>query len=246
MLRAVLICVLFISGAFAEKISVLAAASLKFVLEDIKAEFLKSHKNDEIEISYLSSGKAYAQIQNGSPAELFIAADSGYPQKVFENGLGADKPQDYARGKLVVFSANKDFNANDAKILQDSKIKHISIPNPKLAPYGVAAESYIKSMKLEKALEKKLVLGESIGQATTYVKEGAAEVGFSALSMVIKDEDKNITYTIIDQTYYDPIVQSLIVTKSGKDSKLAKDFAQYILVSKKAQEIFKEYGYDTP
>ncbi|MGI0406018.1 molybdate ABC transporter substrate-binding protein [Helicobacter himalayensis] len=245
MLRIVLICALFVSGAFAEKINVLAAASLKFVLEDIKTEFLKSHEDDEIEISYLSSGKAYAQIKNGSPAELFVAADSGYPQKVFEDGLGADKPQDYVCGKLVVFSANKDFNASSAKILQDSKIKHIAIPNPKLAPYGVAAESYIKSVKLEKELEKKLVLGESIGQATTYVKEGAAEVGFSALSMVIKDEDKNITYTIIEQKYYNPIVQSLIVTKSGKDSKLAKDFAQYIL-DKKAQEIFKEYGYDAP
>lgn len=248
LLRVVLACGLLVSSALAEKIQVLAAASLKFVLEDIKNEFLQTREGDSIEISYISSGKAYAQIQNGSPAELFIAADTEYPQKVYKEKLGADKPQNYVRGKLVVFSANKDFDASTPEVLKNPAIKHIAIPNAKLAPYGVAAEAYIKSAKLEKLLNPKLVLGESIGQATTYVLEGSAEVGFSALSMVIKEAQKEgsaITYAIIDEKLYKPIVQSLIITKAGKDSKLAKDFAQYVLDSK-AQEIFKSYGYDAP
>lgn len=248
LLRVVLACGLLVSSALAEKIQVLAAASLKFVLEGIKNEFLQTREGDSIEISYISSGKAYAQIQNGSPAELFIAADTEYPQKVYKEKLGADKPQNYVRGKLVVFSANKDYDASTSEVLKNPAIKHIAIPNAKLAPYGVAAEAYIKSAKLEKLLNPKLVLGESIGQATTYVLEGSAEVGFSALSMVIKEAQKEgsaITYAIIDEKLYKPIVQSLIITKAGKDSKLAKDFAQYVLDSK-AQEIFKSYGYDAP
>ena len=169
LLRVVLACGLLVSSALAEKIQVLAAASLKFVLEGIKNEFLQTREGDSIEISYISSGKAYAQIQNGSPAELFIAADTEYPQKVYKEKLGADKPQNYVRGKLVVFSANKDYDASTSEVLKNPAIKHIAIPNAKLAPYGVAAEAYIKSAKLEKLLNPKLVLGESIGQATTYV-----------------------------------------------------------------------------
>lgn len=248
LLRIVLVCGLFVSSVVAEQIQILAAASLKFVLEDIKQDFLQTRKGDSIEISYISSGKAYAQIQNGSPAQLFIAADTEYPQKLYQANLGASAPQNYVRGKLVVFSANKDFDASTPEILKNPAIKHIAIPNAKLAPYGVAAEAYIKSAKLGKLLNPKLVLGESIGQATTYVLEGSAEVGFSALSMVIKEAQKEgspITYTIIDEKLYEPIVQALIITKAGKDSVLAKDFAQYVLGSK-AQEIFKSYGYDAP
>ena len=248
LLRIVLVCGLFVSSVVAEQIQILAAASLKFVLEDIKQDFLQTRKGDSIEISYISSGKAYAQIQNGSPAQLFIAADTEYPQKLYQANLGASAPQNYVRGKLVVFSANKDFDASTPEILKNPAIKHIAIPNAKLAPYGVAAEAYIKSAKLGKLLNPKLVLGESIGQATTYVLEGSAEVGFSALSMVIKEAQKEgspITYTIIDEKLYEPIVQALIITKVGKDSVLAKDFAQYVLGSK-AQEIFKSYGYDAP
>ncbi|WP_394958486.1 molybdate ABC transporter substrate-binding protein [uncultured Helicobacter sp.] len=248
LLRIVLVCGLFVSSVVAEQIQILAAASLKFVLEDIKQEFLQTRKGDSIEISYISSGKAYAQIQNGSPAQLFIAADTEYPQKLYQANLGASAPQNYVRGKLVVFSANKDFDASTPEILKNPAIKHIAIPNAKLAPYGVAAEAYIKSAKLGKLISPKLVLGESIGQATTYVLEGSAEVGFSALSMVIKEAQKEgspITYAIIDEKLYEPIVQALIITKAGKDSALAKDFAQYVLGSK-AQEIFKSYGYDAP
>lgn len=246
--RIFVVFALLCGGVFAEKIEVLAAASLKFVLEDIKKEFLQTHTHDTIEISYISSGKAYAQIQNGSLAELFIAADTQYPQKLYQDKLAADTPKNYVRGKLVIFSANKNFNANTIEILKNPSIQHIAIPNAKLAPYGVAAEEYIKSAKLEQILAPKLVLGESIGQATTYVLEGSAEIGFSALSMVIKEAQKEgspITYSIIDEKLYAPIVQSLVITKAGKDSQLAKEFAQYLL-GKKAQAIFASYGYDAP
>lgn len=243
MSRVLLAFILCVCSAYGEKINVLAAASLKFVLEDIREEFLKTRREDGIDISYISSGKAYAQIKNGSNAQLFVSADSSYPQKIFDDNLALSEPKTYARGKLVLFSANKNYDASSLKILEDQTIKHIAIPNPKLAPYGVAAQSYIKSMGLEKKLNSKLVFGESIGQASAYVKQGVAEIGFSALSIVIKD--KTTTYSVIEQKYYEPIVQSLVITKAGGDSQLAKDFAEYIL-GERARRIFYEYGYDAP
>lgn len=231
-------------NAMAEQINVLAAASLKYVLEDIKSEFLKTHKKDKIEVSYISSGKAYAQIQNGSPTHLFIAADVSYPQKLYDEKLAPSAPSNYAKGKLVLFSANADFKADSIEILKNDKIKHIAIPNPKLAPYGRAAEEFLKSQKLDKKLKSKLSVGDSIGQATSYVLQGASEVGFSALSMVIKDKSANLTYTLVDESTYKPINQALIIPNHGKDSKLAKEFAEYILTSKVAEKIFQEYGYD--
>lgn len=238
-------------NVLAEEINVLAAASLKYVLEDIKTEFLKTHKKDakkktnKIEVSYISSGKAYAQIQNGSPTHLFIAADTSYPQKVYDEKLAQDAPKNYAKGKLILFSANPDFNASNVSVLNDSKVTDIAIPDPKVAPYGRAAEEFLTSSKLNKKLAKKLRTGESIGQATTYVLQGSAQIGFSALSMVIKDDKTpNLTYVLIDEKTYKPINQALIIPNHGKDSTLAKEFAEYILTSETAHKIFKEYGYD--
>lgn len=232
-------------GAWAEQINILAAASLKYVLEDIKNEFLKKHKGDTIEVSYIASGKAYAQIQNGSPTHLFIAADTDYPQKLYDSKLAPNKPVIYAKGKLVLFSANAKFNAQDSSVLQNKEITHIAIPNPKLAPYGKAAEQFLKSQKLDKKLQAKLSIGDSIGQATSFVLQGASEIGFSALSMVIKDKTPNLTYTIIDEKLYNPINQALIIPQHGADSKLAKEFADFVL-SKEAISIFQSYGYDKP
>lgn len=231
----------------AEEIMVLAAASLKYVLEDIKSEFLQDRKNDKIEVSYIASGKAYNQIKNGAPAHFFIAADVSYPQKVYDDKFAGSEVVNYVKGKLVLFTTNetlkKGVKLDSINDLLDSNTKHIALPNPKLAPYGVAGEEALQNLKLYDKLKDKIVLGESIGQATSYVKSGSSEVGFTALSMVIKDKD--VKYVVIDDKAYSPILQAMVITKHGKDSKLAKDFRDYIL-SPKAQAIFANYGYDKP
>lgn len=227
----------------AEDIMVLAAASLKYVLEDIKTEFLKDRSGDNIDISYIASGKAYNQIVNGSPTHLFIAADTSYPQKLFDTKATNDTPINYVRGKLILFSINKNMNIDSLDMLKNGNIKHIALPNPKLAPYGVAAMQAMESAKIYDNIKDKIVLGESIGQATQYVKSGSSEIGFSALSMVIKDKDAN--YFVIDENTYNPILQAMVLTKNGENSKLANDFKDFILKDK-AQKIFLEYGYSKP
>lgn len=236
------LCLVFAS-VNAEEITVLAAASLKFVLEDIKTEFLKDRKGDKIEVSYIASGKAYNQIINGSPAQFFIAADTGYTQKLYDEKKTNDKPVNYVKGKLVLVSYDKSLKIDSLEILKNSKITKIAIPNPKLAPYGVAGEQSLQKSKIYDDVKSKLVTGESIGQTYQYIKTGASEIGFNALSMVIKDKDAN--YYEVDSSLYEPIAQAMVITEAGKNSKLAKDFKAYIL-GKKAQEIFAAYGYDKP
>lgn len=236
------LCLVFAS-VNAEEITVLAAASLKFVLEDIKAEFLKDRKGDKIEVSYIASGKAYNQIINGSPAQFFIAADADYPQKLYDEKKTSDKPVNYSNGKLVLVSYDKSLKIDSLEVLKDDKITKIALPNPKLAPYGVAGEQALQKSKLYDAVKGKIVLGENIGQAMHYIKTKNAKIGFNALSMVIKDKDAN--YYEVDSSLYEPIAQAMVITEAGKNSKLAKDFKAYIL-GKKAQEIFAAYGYDKP
>ncbi|WP_297813702.1 molybdate ABC transporter substrate-binding protein [uncultured Helicobacter sp.] len=232
-------------NAQAEEIKVLGAASLKYVLEEIKNNFLQDKPQDKIEISYISSGKAYAQIKNGAPIHLFVAADVSYPAKLYEENLAPVKEEIYAKGKLVLWSNNADFKLQEFKDILNPKITHISIPNPKVAPYGRASVEALEATKMLKLIESKFVTGESIGVATTYVESKNAEVGFTALSMLGEGgiNTKEMSFVSIDENLYKPINQALIIPNYGKNSNLAKDFKVYIL-SDKAKEIFLKFGYN--
>lgn len=234
----------FTSSVYAEQIRVLGAASLKYVLEEIKNDFLKDRKNDEIEISYISSGKAYAQIKNGAPVHLFVAADVSYPAKLYADKLAPQKEEIYAKGKLVLWSNNADFKVTDFKDILNPKIQHISIPNPKVAPYGRASIEALESTKMLEKVQEKFVIGESIGGATTYVESKNAEVGFTALSMLGKNgiDTPTMSFVAIDEKLYKPIEQALIITNYGKDSELAREFKDYIL-GQKGKEKFIQFGY---
>ncbi|WP_104721648.1 molybdate ABC transporter substrate-binding protein [Helicobacter mesocricetorum] len=243
--KIVLVGVLIVgTSAFAEEIRVLGAASLKYVLESIKEDFLKNRKGDKIDISYFSSGKAYAQIKNGASVHLFVSADVSYPAKLYEDKLASQKEEIYAKGKLVLWSNDKDFKITKFEDILNPKITHIAIPNPKLAPYGRASIEALEATKMLTNVEEKFVIGESIGSATTYVESKNAEVGFSALSMFGANGVKTNTMSlvVIDEKFYKPINQALIIPKFGENSKLALEFKNYIL-SKEAKKRFLEFGY---
>ncbi|MCI5969276.1 molybdate ABC transporter substrate-binding protein [Helicobacter sp.] len=236
--------VVFSVNAQAEEIKVLAAASLKYVLEEIKSDFLVNKKDDKIEISYISSGKAYAQIKNGFSAHLFVSADVSYPAKLYEEKLAPSKEEIYAKGKLVLWSNDENFKIKEFSDILNPKITHIAIPNSKLAPYGRASVEALEATKMLEKVQAKFVIGESIGAATTYVESKNAQVGFTALSVLGEGgiNTPTMSFIVIDEKLYKPILQALVITNYGKDSKLAKDFKDYIL-SKKAKQTFIKFGY---
>ncbi|WP_104697071.1 MULTISPECIES: molybdate ABC transporter substrate-binding protein [unclassified Helicobacter] len=230
---------LLCSTTFADTINILAAANLSKVLEEIKENFLKQHKTHQIHISFLSSGKAYAQIKNNASVDLFISADTSYPQKLFEDNL-ASKPQVYAQGILVLWS--KTTKLQNLDNLLEVDIKKIALPNPNLAPYGRAGKEVLEKTGLYKQIQDKLIQATSISQAHQWVESKNAQAGFGALSLIDKDNPE-VSFIIIDPSLYTPIKQALSITKSGQTKQLAKDFANFILHS---QDIFKKYGYLVP
>lgn len=231
--------IIFCSLSFADTINVLAAANLSKVLEEIKENFLKQHQGHQIHISFLSSGKAYAQIKNNAPIDLFVSADTDYPQRLFEDNL-ASKPKVYAQGILVLWS--RDTKIQDLNSLLAPNIKNIALPNPDLAPYGRAGKEVLEKTNLYTKLQHKLVQATSISQAHQWVESKNSQAGFGALSLIDKD-DSQVSFIIIDPKLYTPIKQALNITKLGEAKQLAKDFADFILDS---QDTFKKYGYLVP
>lgn len=235
-------CILtLVLGLQAGEIRILAAANLKNVLEEVKGEFLKNYPDENITITYLSSGKAYAQIKNGIEVDLFFSADSKKPQMLFNEGYALSEPKVYALGKLVLCTASEINISTPYTLKSSKKIKHIALANPSLAPYGEAGVEYLKNTRMYESIKDKLVFGDSIGQALNFVKSGNAEVGLNALSLVIADP--KMRYLILDPAYYSPILQSFVVLKNTKNEPLSLAFARFVL-GNDGQRIFLKYGYE--
>jgi molybdate transport system substrate-binding protein len=240
------ISLMFTSIAHADKIIVVAAADLKFAMDEIVTGFKKNQPGHEVEVIYGSSGKFHTQIQQGAPYDLFFSADIGYPRELFKQGLAASEVRPYAVGRIVLWSAEMDSAKMTLANLTDPKVTKIAIANPKHAPYGKRAEEALRSAGLWDKVQLKLVFGENIAQTAQYVQSGNAQVGIIALSLAVNPElAKKGGYFLIPDNLHNPLEQGFIITKTGANKLLAKKFAEYI-GSKQARGIMTKYGFVLP
>ncbi|MDR1709983.1 MAG: molybdate ABC transporter substrate-binding protein, partial [Candidatus Accumulibacter sp.] len=128
--------------------------------------------------------------------------------------------------------------------LKKGQFAHISIANPKTAPYGAAAVEALKKLGLYDTLQAKFVQGNNIGQAHQFVASGNAELGFVALSQVYKDgKITSGSAWIVPADLYSPIRQDAVVLAQAKNKPAALALAEY-LKSDKAKAIITSYGYE--
>jgi len=235
----------FTLNAYAEKLDVFVAASARYAMEDMKAAFLKDRSNDEIELSFGASGKAYAQFTNGRAYDMFFSADAKYADKIVSDGNALGKSSVYAMGVVALYSLEQKVVDGGVAGLKSDTVKKISIANPKLAPYGVAAVEILKNSGTYDSVESKIVLGDNISQSVHFVDSGAADVGLVAYSLLkVNPETKGFS-SIVDASLYEPLKQSFVITKYGADKKLATEFAEFV-TSPEGKTIIEKYGFGAP
>lgn len=227
----------------AQTLRVAAAASLNGALDDIASAYEVAHPAEKIQISYGASGSLTAQIRQGAPFDLFLAADMDYPAKAAE-GRTTRPVFAYARGHLVLW-VRKGLGLDPAKdglaALKDARIARIALANPKLAPYGAAAEATLHRSQLWEPLQAKLVFGSNIAQTAQYALLGSVDAAFLAASDASKPEvhAKGVEWTVAE-TLHPPLLQGGVVLNPN-----AEAFAAFVR-SKEAAVIFQRHGFGTP
>jgi len=232
------------SAAMAADVQVAVAANFTAPMQVIAAEFEKDTGHRAV-LSFGSTGKFYAQIKNGAPYELLLSADSMTPEKLELEGAAMPSTRfTYAVGKLVLWSSRPDFVDSEGRVLYRGEFKHLALPNPKLAPYGAAALEVMKGMGVLETAQPKFVLGENLPQAYQFVVSGNAELGFLALSQVMKD-GKLIGGSVwmVPADRYAPIRQDAVVLTSAAGNPAATALLDY-LKQEKAQAVIRTFGYD--
>jgi molybdate transport system substrate-binding protein len=225
------------------QVRIAAAASLKPILPDLITAFSKTNPDLSITATYGASGNFYSQLVNAAPFDLFLSADLSYPQKLSDAGLTAAGPREYAAGRLVIWTLKSSgLDISDLRIVSDSRVKKLAIANPAHAPYGRAAQRALELANLMDAVKDKLVLGESVEQAATFVRTGAAEVGIltksQAVSSPMKDDG---VFTDIPDALYDPIRHGGVIMKSSSNAAAAEAFLAFV-TSPEGQVLLERSG----
>ena len=248
-MRQLILALLFFlsQSVFAQQTTVAVAANMKDAFAEINTAF-KAAGAPDIRIVYGSSGNFTAQIMNGAPFNLFISADEHFPIELYKKGKAIDQGVVYAIGKLAIISKNSagisltDSKSELMKVI--SRANKIAIAKPELSPYGKAAIEYLKAEGLWDIAKDKLIYGDNIGIATMYVVTGAADVGFTALSLAKSVEvAKETNFILVNNKLYKPIQQRMILIKGApREATTLYQFMQ----SPEAKLILQRYGYSTP
>jgi molybdate transport system substrate-binding protein len=233
------------SGVRADEVSVAVAANFTAPLQKIAVEFEKD-TGHKVVASFGSTGKFYAQIKAGAPFELLLSADDETPAKLIaESAAVAGSQFTYAIGKLVLWSAKPGLVDGQGDILKTGGFAHLALANPKLAPYGAAGMEVMKALGSLDALLPKLVTAENITQAHQFISTGNAELGFVALSQVLKDGRIEGSSWVVPAKLYTPIRQDAVLLDKGKGKSAATALLQY-LKSPKAIAVIQSFGYELP
>jgi molybdate transport system substrate-binding protein len=229
--------------AQAADVQVAVAANFTAPMQKIAAAFEKDTGHKAV-LAFGATGKFYAQIANGAPFEVLLAADDDTPAKLeAEHRTVAGTRFTYATGKLVLWSAQEGYVDGQGQVLNTGNYAHLAIANPKTAPYGAAAVETLTRLNLYDRVQGKLVQGENIAQTHQFVSTGNAALGFVALSQVYRDgKFTSGSGWIVPANLHSPIRQDAVILARGAANPAARALADY-LKSNKARDIIRSYGY---
>lgn len=234
---------IFTSSAIADEVKVAVAANFTAPIQALAPAFEQA-TGHKLVASFGATGQFYAQIKNGAPFDVFLSADDSTPAKLESEGDTVPGSRfTYAIGSLVLWSADASYLDGSDTALKAGQFKHLSIANPKAAPYGLAATQVLDKLGLSDAVKSKLVEGQNITQAHQFVSTGNAELGFVALSQVYKDgQVSSGSAWIVPDDMYDPIKQDAAILKQGANNPAAAALVEY-LKGPEAAKVIKSFGY---
>ncbi|HEU4351066.1 MAG TPA: molybdate ABC transporter substrate-binding protein [Burkholderiales bacterium] len=241
---AVLVLAFAATGAAAESVQVAVAANFAGTARMLAEQFA-GQGGQRLELSSGSTGKFYAQIKNGAPFDVFLSADEATPLRLESEKLAiAGSRFTYAIGRLVLWSAQPGLVDERGEVLRKGRFNRLAIANPKLAPYGAAAQETLEKLGLWGELRPKLVQGENIAQTFQFVSSGNAELGLVALSQ-IRDAGKppSGSYWLVPAPLHAPLRQDAVLLARAERNPAAQAFLAY-LRSGPARALIRAYGYE--
>lgn len=220
-------------------LTVAAASDLTNLEPPLAAAFAKNSQGIEIKWVTASSAMLAQQIQNGAPYDVFLSANAQFVDTL--NSAGSLKPDSvraYATGRVgALWRDGKHHRIND---LTGEEIRFVALPNPKLAPYGVAAQQALEHAGIWAQIRAKVVYGENVRQTLELFESGNADAVLTSDSL-LQGRDPQL----IPTDWHQPILQKAGIVAGSKNMEAARRFLNF-LGSASAQDVFSRFGFGRP
>ena len=143
---------------------------------------------------------------------------------------------------MVLYGPGLDSVRSGGTDLSSVGVTNLAIANPRTAPYGVAAEAVLGRVGLNPTARSRIVRAANVGQTLQFVRSGAAELGFVALSQVVGEPE--YSYWLVPSEYHAPLLQDALLLQAGEENPVARDYLAF-LRSDEAKRVFESFGYET-
>ena len=179
------------------------------------------------------------QIRNGAPFDVFLSASEEYVAQLADSrDIDRDSILQYALGRVGLWS--KDGLVRSLEDLRSPRVKHVAIPNPLHAPYGIAAKAALESQGLWKAVEPKIVYGENVRQALQFAESGNADAVLTSWTLL-----HNRGAVLLPSEWHRPVRQAGGVVSASKRKAEARRFLDF-LTSEAGRAVLVKFGLFRP
>ena len=234
-------------SAAADIATIAVASNFATAMRELGARFEADTKHG-VRVSTASTGKLYAQIVNGAPFDVLLAADAERPRRLEVAGsIVPGSRFTYAIGRLVLWSRHPDLSRDRCRAaLERDDLGHVAIANPETAPYGAAARETLIALGIWDRIVPRLVIGENIGQTLQFVATGNASLGFIAAAQLRAEALPEASCTWeVPPDLHRPIEQQAVLLNRAAGNPAAGGFVDF-LRSETGRAIVARHGYLLP
>jgi molybdate transport system substrate-binding protein len=236
---AILFLILPLSCVAQTTLTVAAASDLTDLEPALAAGFRKNEPSTEVRFVTAASATLAQQIENGAPYDVFLSANAGFVDRLASNrSLLPESVRPYATGRVGVLW--RDRKSHPLKDLAANWVRVVALPNPKLAPYGVAAQEALQHSGIWQVVQPKVVYGENVRQTLQLFESGNADAVLTSVSL-LRSEPADL----IPNNLHSPIIQKAGIVARSSFRKNAEAFLDY-LISPPAQSVFARFGFAKP
>ena len=232
-----------VSPAAAAPLKVAVASNFLAPLEAL-AEVYRQQGGPALQISAGATGQLYAQITQGAPYDVFLAADQARPQRLVSEGTAlTGSRMTYARGRLVLWARpGVELPADGLAGLQRPSVTRLAIANPALAPYGRAAREALQATGQWSALSDRVIQGQNVGQALQYLATGNVSHALVAASYTRLENRPAGDYQRVAGRLHAPIRQDAVILAGSASADQARAFLAF-LRGPAAADVLAAFGY---
>jgi molybdate transport system substrate-binding protein len=231
--------------AWAQEVTVFAAASLTDAMKDVSAKWVEAG-HPALRMSFGSSSTLARQIEQGAPANVFASADEKWMDFLADKKLIAEGTRKSLLGNELVLvvaadkprpvTINKSFDLN-AFLGANGRL---ATGDPAHVPVGIYAQQALTKLGMWDSIAPKLARTEDVRAALLLVERGEAPAGIVYATDAAVSKSVMIA-GVFPADSHDPVSYPFAVTKSG-DTPDARALLAF-LSSPAARAVFTQRGF---